>query len=96
MIKINQVILLQEFEEKLLFKHNVIPSEVEDVVLGRPHLRLIERGHRPDEDFYAAYGQTRAGRYLTVFFIIKADRSALVISARDMDQKERKSYGRRK
>jgi uncharacterized DUF497 family protein len=43
----------------------------------------------------SAYGQTEAGRYIIVFFVLKRGRQALVISARDMDGKERKTYGRR-
>jgi uncharacterized DUF497 family protein len=31
---------------------------------------------------------------LAVFFILKRDGKALVISARDMDEKERRSYAR--
>jgi hypothetical protein len=50
---------------------------------------------RHDEDMYAAYGQTEAGRTIIVFFVLKRGRQALVISARDMDGKERKTYGRR-
>jgi len=44
---------------------------------------------------YAAYGQTDAGRYVIVFFVLKRDSQALVISARDMEGKERKIYGRK-
>jgi uncharacterized DUF497 family protein len=95
-MKIDQILLLPEYEDKLLAKHQVTPDEVEDVVLDRPHIRFIERGSRADEDMYAAYGQTRAGRYLVVFFILKLSRVALVVSARDMDEAERKRYGRRK
>jgi hypothetical protein len=46
------------------------------------------------EDVYRALGQTDAGRYLVVFFIHKLTREALILSARDMDHKERRSYGR--
>jgi hypothetical protein len=42
-----------------------------------------------------AYGQTEADRYLTVFFIHKSGDEALIISARDMDGKERKHYGKK-
>jgi uncharacterized DUF497 family protein len=42
---------------------------------------------------YAAYGRTEAGRYLTVFFIKKSGNLALIVSARNMDDKERKKYG---
>ena len=38
--------------------------------------------------------QTDAGRYLVVFFIHKLTDEVLILSARDMDDKERKSYAR--
>ena len=48
------------------------------------------------EDVYAAFGQTLGGRYLSVFFIYKPARmTAVIISARDMSDKERKAYGRK-
>jgi hypothetical protein len=62
---------------------------------GEPHIRFAEKGHRHDENLYAAYGQTEAGRYIIVFFVLKRGRQALVISARDIDGKERKTYDRR-
>jgi len=43
-----------------------------------------------------ALGQTDSGRYLTIFFIYKETHEALVISARDMTDKERKNYAKRK
>jgi len=33
-------------------------------------------------------------RYLVIFFIHKLTREAMILSARDMDNKERKSYAR--
>ncbi|PIQ94704.1 MAG: hypothetical protein COV68_03235, partial [Nitrospirae bacterium CG11_big_fil_rev_8_21_14_0_20_41_14] len=48
------------------------------------------------EDLYRALGQTDSGRYLTVFFIYKETHEALVISARDMTDKERKNCAKRK
>jgi hypothetical protein len=39
-------------------------------------------------------GQTNAGRYLAAFFIHKRTDDALILSARDMDKKERKAYAR--
>ncbi len=56
--------------------------------------RFVESGHRPGEDVYAAIGQTDAGRYLIVFFIHKPANTALILSARDMDEKERRRYER--
>ena len=37
-------------------------------------------------------GQTSAGRYLMVFFVRKKTRQALILSARDMTDSERKRY----
>ena len=57
-------------------------------VTGVVWLRDIE-----GENLYTALGQTEDGRYLIVFFIHKATNEALVISAREMTKKERRSYG---
>lgn len=35
------------------------------------------------------------GRCLAVWFIYKTNQEALVLSAREMDEKERKSYGKK-
>jgi len=96
-MRIEDFIWLDEIVEKLVQKHAVDQAEVEEVFINLPHLRFISKGRRQrNEDVYAAYGQTEAGRYLTVFFIHKPGNLALIISARDMDGKERKLYGRSK
>ncbi len=93
-MRIEDFIWLAEIVEKLESKHHVSPTEVIEVFESKPHLRYIAKGRRhKNENVYAAYGQTEAGRYLTVFFIHKPGRLALIISARDMDAKERKQYG---
>jgi hypothetical protein len=46
------------------------------------------------ENLYAALGQTRAGRYLIVYFVHKKTGEALMISARDMTRKEKRTYGK--
>jgi uncharacterized DUF497 family protein len=90
---IRDLIWLEEIIEKLEQKHNVFLFEVTEVFESHPHFRFISKGRRhKKEDVFAAYGRTGAGRYLTVFFIYKQDRRALIISARDMDHKERKRY----
>ena len=45
---------------------------------------------------YAAYGQTRAGKYVVVFFIRKPGAAALPISAREMTTAERRYYDAQK
>jgi len=42
-----------------------------------------------------ALGQTEASRYLIALFIHKKRKEALILSARDMAEKERKMYGRK-
>lgn len=39
-------------------------------------------------------GQSAEGRYITVLFIRKLDSRALIVTARDMDSKERRKYGK--
>ncbi|WP_423222848.1 BrnT family toxin [Candidatus Amarolinea aalborgensis] len=94
-MRVREVIWLPEIEDKLWEKHHLTVAEAEELLFGELHIRFVEKGHRPDENLYAAYGQTKSGRHVIVFFVLKQGRQALVISARDMDSKERKTYGRR-
>lgn len=94
-IQINEAIWLEEIEDKIIRKHQVRPVEVEQALQNQPHIRFMERGHHPDEDLYAAFGQTDGGRYLAVYFILKPANVALIITARDMTDKEKRAYGKR-
>lgn len=95
-MRIAGVIWLEEIVDKLAWKHNVTTEEVEDALELAFRFRRLERGHYAEEDLFAAFGQSDAGRYLTVFFIYKSTNEALIISARDMTKFERRTYGRRK
>jgi hypothetical protein len=94
-MKITGIIWLQKIVDKLTIKHRITQDEVEEVFVNRPQYRFQERGKIEGEDVYSAYGRTDAGRYLTVIFIRKYGNRALIISARDMDRKERKQYGKK-
>ncbi|MBE2220855.1 MAG: BrnT family toxin [Anaerolineae bacterium] len=94
-MKIIGLIWLDQYVEKLLTKHGVAQYEVEDIFYRHPRIEKAGRGHVQGENLYRALGQTEDGRYLIVIFIFKpSEQKALVISARDMDRKERKRYGR--
>ena len=93
---IRKIIWRDQFVEKLERKHGVSIIEAEEILVGKPHLRRISKGKVKDENVYGAYGQTRAGRYLIVFYIRKVSGALLPISARDMDDAERKYYVRQK
>lgn len=94
-MKIAGFIWLEEIVQKLIWKHSVETEEVREIFLNNPRFRFIEKGHQKDENVYAALGQTDAGRYLICFFIYKIDNRALILSARDMTDSERKRYGRK-
>ena len=94
-MKIEGIIWLGNIVDKLSVKHHVETYEVEEVLNVNPQFRFVEKGDRKDENVYMALGQTEAGRYLTVLFIYKRTKEALILSARDMATKERKMYGRK-
>ena len=91
-MKITGFIWLEDIVEKLAQKHSVQQQEVREVFGHPPLFRFVEKGHRSGEHVYAALGRTDAGRYLTVFFVYKNDKQALILSARDMTHAERKRY----
>lgn len=95
-MNISQIIWKEQFIEKLAVKHGVSAEEAEDVLGSKPHIRKVSKGKVKGENVYAAYGQTFAGRYLIVFYIRKKSGAILPISARDMDNAERKYYGKQK
>ena len=94
-MKITGLIWLEDIVQKLLQKHRVQPEEVEEVLANLPRFFFVEKGHRQGENVYVALGQTDAGRYLVVFFVRTKDGRALILSARDMTDTERKGYGRK-
>jgi uncharacterized DUF497 family protein len=92
---IDEFAWLPHIIEKLEAKHHVSLDEVEEVFFNTPKYRFVESGHGPDEDVYSAGGQTDSGRYLIVFFIHKTGNIALMLTARDMDSKERRRHERK-
>ena len=92
---IDDFIWLPDLAEKIAVKHHVSEEETEEVFFNRPYYRFVEYGYEKGEDVYSASGQTDSGRYLIVFFINKPENTALILSARDMDKKERKRYEQR-
>jgi uncharacterized DUF497 family protein len=91
-MKLDGIIWLRDIADKLEFKHNVTMEEVEQGLNNKPKFRFVEKGERKGEDIYMALGRTDSGRYLTILFIYKRTREALILSARDMADKERKQY----
>lgn len=94
-MKIMGFVWYDEIVEKLERKHNVQQQEVREIFTNRPQFRFVEKGHQPNENVYAALGQTIAGRYLIVFFIYKTNKQALILSARDMTLAEGRKYDKK-
>lgn len=83
------MLYLREFEwddgnRDHVARHAVSPEEAEQACVNA---RRVLRG-RPGR--YAAYGQTEAGRYLAVILIRKAAGLIRIITAREMDEHEKR------
>ncbi|MBM4029889.1 MAG: BrnT family toxin [Planctomycetes bacterium] len=68
-------------------RHHVEQREVEEVMLSSP---LARKGR--GEDRYYFYGQTGAGRYLTVIADHEGEGWYYVVTVRDMTSEERRGY----
>ncbi|MBW8042397.1 MAG: BrnT family toxin [Planctomycetes bacterium] len=77
--------------EKNWLKHRVSPVECEQIFFNQPLIILDDPEHSSYEKRFAAFGYTDAGRLLAVIFT-KRSRLLRVISARDMNRKEKKFY----
>jgi uncharacterized DUF497 family protein len=77
--------------DKNLIAHNVENWECEQVFFNQPLLVLDDLRHSTAEKRWAAFGKTDAGRLLVVVFAKRQD-LIRVISARDMNRKERGFY----
>jgi uncharacterized DUF497 family protein len=95
-MKISGIVWLDSVVDKISAKHGVSQEEVRQVLRGRAMFRFVEKGYREGENVYAALGQTRAGRYLIVFFVHKVDQRILILTARDMTIAERRRYEKKK
>jgi hypothetical protein len=91
-MEIRGIVWLDSIVDKIGTKHGVSQKEVHQILQGRAMFRFVEKGYRQGENVYAAMGQTRAGRYLVIFFVYKADHRILILTARDMTFAERKRY----
>jgi len=95
-MQIDYIVCPEKIENKLESKHHVTVREARQVLLSKPRIRFVEKGYTEGNDVYAAFGKTFGGRHLSVFFIHKPEtKAAIIISARDMSKKEKKSYGRK-
>jgi len=74
-------------------KHGVSQAEAEQVFFNQPLLVVGDVSHSRSEPRFHALGVTKAGRRLHVTFTLREENTKIrVISARDMQRKERDRY----
>ena len=93
---ITGIIWMRAIVDKLSWKHQVTPDEVEEMLQNTPIFLFVEKGERRGEDVYMALVRSVVWRYLTTLFIYKPTQEALILSARDMAAKERKYYAKKR
>lgn len=88
-MKISQILWDDESVSHIA-RHKVFPDEVEEAIFEGNLLMLKAKENR-----YFILSRTLTGRYLTIIIAFKLKGRVKVITARDMDEKERKYYQRR-
>lgn len=76
--------------DKNLIRHRVSKNECEELFFNQPILVSEDPKHSTVEKRYYVLGQTDSSRFLFIAFAIRNNRIR-VISARDMNRKERKT-----
>jgi uncharacterized protein len=94
---------MQLFPEELAFEwnsgnrdknkisHKVDWWECEEIFFNYPLFTTVDAKHSEEEDRYYAFGHTNGNRLLTLVFTIR-EKKIRIISARDMNKKERAMY----
>jgi uncharacterized DUF497 family protein len=77
--------------EKNWLKHSVAPSECEQIFFNLPLIITDDEKHSQKEARYYALGKTDNHRLVFVVFTVRKD-YIRVISARDVNKKERQVY----
>jgi uncharacterized protein len=88
MERIRAVVITEQAEEHI-WGHRVRPEEVEDVCLNSDDPPILRRTR---EGRILALGQTAGGRYLFVVLAPMERGRFLLVTARDMEQQERRYY----
>ena len=71
--------------------HQIACEEAEQIFVNRPLFFIDDPKHSQKECRVKAFGQTDEGKLLTVSFTMRG-KKIRIISARDMDRRERHAY----
>jgi len=72
-------------------KHGVADKEAEEIFGSKKKIFMKDEKHSLKEERYMIWGKTNKERKLTVFFTLRNEK-VRIISARDMNRKERNAY----
>jgi hypothetical protein len=72
-------------------RHRVSHIECEEIFFNRPIIVKKDEPHSTSENRYFVLGKTDAGRLLFIVFTLRGNKIR-IISARDMNRKEREIY----
>ena len=78
-------------KDKNFIKHNVASREAEEVFFNKPRFIAEDKKHSKKEKRYMVWGITNKKRKLIAIFTIRKNKTR-IISARDMNRKERSFY----
>ena len=76
---------------KSWLKHGVTPGEAEQAFFNEPSVLWADQKHSGQEDRFLVLGYTDQGRLLFIVFTVRKN-LVRVISARNMNKKERDAY----
>lgn len=77
--------------DKNFLKHKITNREAEEIFDNKKKFIIEDEKHSLTEKRYMIWGETDRHRRLTVFFTVREDKIR-IISARDMNKKERGEY----
>jgi uncharacterized DUF497 family protein len=77
---------------KNLVKHRVVDQECEEAFFDQNKKIFKDVLHSENEERLILLGQTKSGRILFIVFTVRSEKIR-VISARDLNRKERHLYG---
>jgi len=81
--------------QKSAQKHDVHPTEAEEIFFNTPLIISNDDKHSRDEKRYLALGITNKKRFLTVIFTLRESNTLIrIIFSRDQHQKERIVYAK--
>lgn len=89
---LHKLIVRRFIEEKIWEKHRVRRHEIEEALA---HRRAVRLRHRKDPVRSVVIGATQGGRLLKIVLEFQGGGSYFLVTAMDLDAKEKRHYGKK-